>query len=55
MQGIRSTLLTLEHVDHVLEVNERVVDGNNLGRLVLDGISEDDSSDSTEAGGGERA
>ena len=41
--------LTLEHVDHVLEVNEGVVDGNNVGVVVDDRVTEDDTSDSAEA------
>lgn len=49
-------LLTLEHVNHVLEVNEGVVDGNDVGLIVDDRVTEDDTSDTTEAVrcGGER-
>lgn len=40
--------LTLEHVDHVLEVNERVVDGDDVGGVVDDRVTEDDTSDTAE-------
>ena len=42
--------LTLEHVDHVLEVNEGVVDGNDVGVVVDNRVTENDTSDTTEAG-----
>ena len=40
--------VVLEHVDHVLKVDEGVVDGNHLRILVQDGITEDNATDTAE-------
>lgn len=40
--------VVLQHVDGVDGVNEGVVDGNDLNVLVLDGIAEDNTSDTSE-------
>ena len=37
----------LEHVDHVVQVNKRIVDGHNLGTLGHGG-SQDETTDTTE-------
>lgn len=39
--------VVLEHVDHVVEVDEGVVDRDDIEVTVLDGVAEDDTSDTT--------
>jgi hypothetical protein len=39
--------VVLEHVDHVLEVDEGVVDGNDIEVTVLKSVTEDDTTDTT--------
>lgn len=39
--------VVLEHVDHVLEVDEGVVDRNNLKVTVLDSVAEHNAADTT--------
>jgi hypothetical protein len=40
--------IELEHVDHVVEVNEGVVDSNNLDVLKLESITVDNAANTTE-------
>jgi len=40
--------VVLVHVDHVLEINERVIDGDDLDVLVQDSVPEYDTANSTE-------
>ena len=41
--------VVLKHVDHVLKVNEGVVDSNNVGVVVNDRVTEDDTSNAAKA------
>jgi len=40
--------IVLQHVDGVVWLNERIVDGNDLDVIVLNSVTEDNSSDSSE-------
>ncbi|KAF1747569.1 hypothetical protein GCK72_024034 [Caenorhabditis remanei] len=41
--------IVLEQVDHVVDRDEWIVDGNNIDAVFLDGGAEDETSDSSES------
>lgn len=41
--------VVLEHVNHIIDIDEWIVNGNNLNGILLDGGTEDESSDSSES------
>ena len=47
-KGDKNLTILLEHVDHVVQVDEGVVDGNNIGPL-LEGGPEDQATDTAKS------
>jgi hypothetical protein len=40
--------IVLQHVDHIVEGNERIVDGNNIDVRAIDSSAEDNTANTTE-------